>query len=112
MMMCSKCHKRPAVVFMSGMNGNQKFENGYCLVCAKELGIPQIDSYLKQMGISDEDFENSVNMLFGEPSEDGMEDIADEDISDEDNDEEDSVDGFKTGGRHGVLARAAVYSGL
>ncbi|MGN0617492.1 MAG: AAA family ATPase [Ruminiclostridium sp.] len=97
-MMCSKCHKRPAVVFMSGMNGNQKFENGYCLVCAKELGIPQIDNYLKQMGISDEDFENGVNMLFGEPSEDGLEDITDEDISDEDNEEEDSVDGFKTGG--------------
>ena len=63
-MMCSRCHKRPAVVFMSGMSGTQKFENGYCLKCAKELGIPQVDNYLKQMGISDIDFDNEDGMPF------------------------------------------------
>ncbi len=52
MMMCSKCGKRPAVVFMTGLNGTEKFEKGYCLKCAKELGVPQVNEYLKQMGIS------------------------------------------------------------
>ena len=98
MMMCCKCKKRPAVVFMSGMNGNQRFDNGYCLVCAKEIGIPQVNEYLKQMGISEDDFENGMNMLFGgsEIDEIDMETEISED-EDEENDE-DSVDGFKSGG--------------
>lgn len=94
MIMCSKCHKRPAVVFMSGMNGNEKFENGYCIVCAKDMGIPQVDNYLKQLGISDEDFENGVNMLFGDPSEEE----SSEEFENAENENEDSVDDFKTGG--------------
>ena len=107
-MMCSRCRKRPAVVFMSGMSGTQKFENGYCLKCAKELGIPQVDNYLKQMGISDIDFENASNMLFGNPDADNddEEDIEDAEIIDdedgdefpEDDDDDDAVDGFKEGG--------------
>ena len=108
-MMCSRCRKRPAVVFMSGMSGTQKFENGYCLKCAKELGIPQVDNYLKQMGISDIDFENASNMLFGNPDADNddEEDIEDAEIIDEedgdefpedDDDDEDAVDDFKEGG--------------
>ncbi len=107
-MMCSRCHKRPAVVFMSGMSGTQKFENGYCLKCAKELGIPQVDSYLKQMGISDIDFENEDNMLFGNgaaPEDDDdldMDDLTDEELealeAEEDDDDDDRVDGFKAGG--------------
>ncbi len=108
-MMCSRCRKRPAVVFMSGMSGTQKFENGYCLKCAKELGIPQVDNYLKQMGISDIDFENASNMLFGNPDADNDDDEEEieeeviddddevEDIEDED-DDDDAVDGFKEGG--------------
>ena len=109
-MMCSRCRKRPAVVFMSGMSGTQKFENGYCLKCAKELGIPQVDNYLKQMGISDIDFENASNMLFGNPDADNDDDDEeigedefdeeedDEDIVDEDDDDDEAVDGFKEGG--------------
>ena len=105
-MMCSRCRKRPAVVFMSGMSGTQKFENGYCLKCAKELGIPQVDNYLKQMGISDIDFENGVNMLFGNGEDElnddeleELEDVDDEDFDDEDDEEDDdAVDGFKQGG--------------
>lgn len=97
MMMCSRCKKRPAVVFMTGLNGTEKFENGYCLACAKELGIPQIDSYLKQMGITNEDLE-SFDMLFSSEqtaNEDDMPD--DEEYPDEEGDDE-SVDGFKRGG--------------
>lgn len=99
MMMCSRCHKRPAVVFMTGLNGPEKFEKGYCLACAKELGIPQVNNYLKQMGISDEDIENGFNMLFGENGEEDA-NLDDTDIPDEEDidGEEDAVDAFKQGG--------------
>ncbi len=102
MIMCSKCGKRPAVVFMTGLNGTEKFEKGYCLACAKELGVPQVNDYLKQMGITDDDLENGFNMLFG--GGDGNEDFSefqDMLMGDED-DDEDSVDGFKKGGA-GIL---------
>ena len=99
MMMCSKCGKRPAVVFMTGLNGTEKFEKGYCLACAKELGVPQVNEYLKQMGITDEDLENGFDMLFGGEGEDNFADFRDLMADDED---EDSVDGFKKGGA-GIL---------
>ncbi len=57
MQLCSKCHKRLAVVFVGKMI-NDKIENeGYCLTCARELGITQVDAIMKQYGISDEDLE-------------------------------------------------------
>ena len=102
MIMCSNCHKRPAVVFMTGLNGTEKFEKGYCLTCAKELGVPQVNDYLKKMGITDEDLENGFNMLFSESNEDADgEDITEEDDEDEDDGEE-AVDGFQKGGA-GIL---------
>ena len=57
MMICSNCHKRPAVVFITTTNGSEKKNEGLCLICAKERGLPQIDEYMKQMGITDEDLE-------------------------------------------------------
>lgn len=66
MMMCTRCKKRPAVVFITQMNAKdpeQKKNQGLCLVCAKELGISQVDDYMKQMGISDDDLEAMSNQL-------------------------------------------------
>lgn len=57
MMMCTRCKKRPAVVFITAMNGHEKKNEGLCLVCAKNLGISQVDEYMKSMGITDEDLE-------------------------------------------------------
>lgn len=57
MKLCSKCKKRPAVVFMSDMANPNAEPNGLCLVCAKELGIKPINDMLKKMNISDEDIE-------------------------------------------------------
>ncbi|MBQ6633165.1 MAG: ATP-dependent Clp protease ATP-binding subunit [Ruminococcus sp.] len=65
-MMCTRCKKRPAVVFITQMNAKdpeQKKNQGLCLVCAKELGISQVDDYMKQMGISDDDLEAMSNQL-------------------------------------------------
>ena len=57
MKLCSRCKKRPAVVFVSDTSKPNAEPQGLCLVCAKELGIRPIDDMLKKMNISDEDIE-------------------------------------------------------
>lgn len=68
-MLCSRCKKRQAVVFISTIQGNDKRDEGLCLICAKELGVPQVNDYLEKMGISDEDLEESYKMIFGDVDE-------------------------------------------
>ena len=83
MKLCSKCKKRPAVVFVSdAMNPNAE-PNGLCLVCAKELGIKPIDDMLKKMNISDEDIEQMSDqfmdlMPFNEDGEPDDSELNDE----------------------------------
>ena len=73
MKLCSKCKKRPAVVFMSNpLNPNGETE-GLCLACAKELGIKPVDDMLKSMNISDEDIEQMSNQFLEAMSMDDME---------------------------------------
>ena len=48
MVLCSRCKKRPAVVFITSMQGNEKKNEGLCMVCAKESNIPQISEYMEQ----------------------------------------------------------------
>lgn len=105
-MICSKCGKRPAVVFVSTNNSDDK-PKGYCLVCAKELGIKPIEDLMNKMGISSEDLESvqdqmdsiMENMSDGSDMSElmqslGMGEMA-EQLSVEDND---SDDGFSPGG--------------
>lgn len=56
-MVCSKCKKRMAVVFMSGFENGKQVDKGYCMICAKELGIKQVTDLIDKMGLSDEDIE-------------------------------------------------------
>ena len=55
--LCSRCKKNVAVVFISKMEGDKTINEGLCLKCAKDLGLPQVDDMMKRMGISDEDLE-------------------------------------------------------
>lgn len=89
-MLCSRCKKRQAVVFISTIQGTEKRDEGLCLICAKELGVPQVNDYLEKMGISDDDLEETYKMLFGEGDPD-----ADTDEG-EDNDDEFSLGGAGT----------------
>ena len=57
MQLCSKCHKRVAVVFVSKFVDGKVDNEGYCLKCARELGISQVDAVMKQYGITEEDLE-------------------------------------------------------
>ncbi len=61
MMLCTKCNKRMAVVFVSKYEDNKSVNEGYCLKCAKELGINQVDQIIKNMGISEEDIDNMTD---------------------------------------------------
>ena len=56
-MLCSRCKKRPAIVFMSTMDGDKSKNQGLCLVCAKELGIGPVNDMIKSMGLDDEQIE-------------------------------------------------------
>ena len=55
-MICSRCQKRPAVVFVSSNKDDQQ-PRGYCLMCAKELGIKPVEDIINKMGISPDDLE-------------------------------------------------------
>lgn len=74
--LCTKCKKNMAVVFITKIENGVTLNEGYCLKCARGLGIPQIDSAVKQMGFSDEDLDNlsdEMSSMFGQV-EDGSED--------------------------------------
>ena len=70
MMMCTRCKKRPAVVFVSGSTDAQQSQ-GYCLVCAKELGIKPVNDLMEKMGITEEMMESMESELSGLMSMDG-----------------------------------------
>ena len=57
MVMCSRCHKRMAVVFITRMEGDQSKQEGICIKCAKELGIKPIDDIISKMGLSEDDID-------------------------------------------------------
>lgn len=65
MIMCSKCNKRPAVVFITSVHGNEKKNEGLCLSCAKEMNIPQVAEYMEQLGISDEEIDQLTDQMMG-----------------------------------------------
>ncbi len=81
MKLCSKCKKRPAVVFMSDMSNPNAEPNGLCLVCAKEIGIKPVDDMLKRMNISDDDIEQMSEQFMDLMTLDG--DMDDEALNDE-----------------------------
>lgn len=73
--LCSRCKKNVAVVFISKMEGDKTTNEGLCLKCAKELGLPQVDDMMKRMGISDEDLDTLNNEMLQAMS--GVENIED-----------------------------------
>ncbi|MBR5134094.1 MAG: ATP-dependent Clp protease ATP-binding subunit [Clostridia bacterium] len=62
-MVCSRCKKRPAVVFIARTEGDKTINDGYCLTCAKELNIGPVNDMLQKFGISDEDLEQMDEQL-------------------------------------------------
>ncbi len=73
-MICVKCKKRPAIVFVQRMDGSStaSSSDGYCLTCAHELGIKPVDDMIKQFGISDSDLESLEERFAGFLGESGL----------------------------------------
>ena len=67
-MICSKCKKRPAVIFVSRVDGDKTTQEGYCIKCASELNIGPIKQMMQSMGITEDDIE-AVNEQFGDMME-------------------------------------------
>ena len=79
--MCIKCKKNIAVVFITKMENGATLNEGYCLKCARGLGVPQIDQVVKQMGISEEELDllsDEMGNMFGQ--RDSSDDADDDEI--------------------------------
>ena len=85
--LCSRCKKNVAVVFISRLNEkNEQVNEGLCLKCAAQLGLPQVDEMMKRMGITPEDLDsisNEMMQAFG-----GAEELPEEPEDGEEDDEE------------------------
>ncbi|MBE6778301.1 MAG: ATP-dependent Clp protease ATP-binding subunit [Ruminococcaceae bacterium] len=78
-MICTRCKKRPAVVFVTRVEGGESANEGYCLSCAKELGIKPVNDMLEKFGISDEDMEQmnqQMEEMMAVSGEEGEEDFT------------------------------------
>ena len=82
MKLCSRCKKRPAVVFVANAADTNSEPDGLCLVCARELGIKPIDDMLKKMDITDDDIAAMSEQFMDIMSPDG-DGIDDEALNDE-----------------------------
>ncbi|MGB4091919.1 MAG: ATP-dependent Clp protease ATP-binding subunit [Ruminococcus flavefaciens] len=65
MIMCSSCNKRPAVVFITSVQGNEKKNEGLCLSCARKRDIPQVAEYMNKLGITDEELDQLSDQMMG-----------------------------------------------
>ena len=77
--MCVKCKKNVAVVFITRVENGNTMNEGYCLKCARTLGVPQIDQVVKQMGISEDDLDmlsDEMSSMFGQNESEDDEDAA------------------------------------
>ncbi|MEG1918621.1 MAG: ATP-dependent Clp protease ATP-binding subunit, partial [Oscillospiraceae bacterium] len=76
--LCSRCKKNLAVVFISKIDDGKTINEGLCLKCAKELGLPQVNEMMQRMGISDEDLETlNSEMLQAFNGAENVEDLGD-----------------------------------
>ena len=70
--LCTKCKKNMAVVFITRIENGVTMNEGYCLKCARSLGIPQIDEAVKRMGFSEEELDSlsdEMSSMFGQLEE-------------------------------------------
>jgi len=74
-MLCVKCQKRPAVVFVQRLENGKAIQEGYCLTCARAMHIQPVDDLMKQFGMSDQDLESMeerMSSFLQEAADSGM----------------------------------------
>ena len=97
-MVCSRCKKRPAVIFVTKIENNETVNEGLCIKCAKELNIKPISQMLDQMGITDEELDDMCDQMSGMMGGDGIDSL--------------SSDSFEEGGAQAMNLYQKLMSGL
>lgn len=113
MPLCSRCHKNVAVVFISKMEEGSTSNEGYCLKCAKELGLKPIDGLMRQMGITEDDLDQITDEMTNMHSLMNAEndDTEDEEIDPDEDDADGQDDSFDFGGTHTFPFLDKMFSG-
>ena len=113
MPLCSRCHKNVAVVFISKMEEGSTSNEGYCLKCAKELGLKPIDGLMRQMGITEDDLDQITDEMTNMHSLMNTEndDAEDEEIDPDEDDADDQDNSFDFGGTHTFPFLDKMFSG-
>lgn len=113
MPLCSRCHKNVAVVFISKMEEGSTSNEGYCLKCAKELGLKPIDGLMRQMGITEDDLDQITDEMTNMHSLMNTEndDAEDEEIDPDEDDADGQDDSFDFGGTHTFPFLDKMFSG-
>ena len=113
MPLCSRCHKNVAVVFISKMEEGSTSNEGYCLKCAKELGLKPIDGLMRQMGITEDDLDQITDEMTNMHSLMNTEndDVEDEEIDPDEDDADGQDDSFDFGGTHTFPFLDKMFSG-
>ena len=62
-MVCVRCKKRPAIIFIQRMENGQMKQEGYCLHCAREMHIKPVEDLMKQFGMSEQDMDNMEDRM-------------------------------------------------
>ena len=100
-MVCIRCKKRPAIIFIQRMENGQMKQEGYCLHCARELHIKPVEDLMKQFGMSEQDMDNMedrMESMMEEMGEGGNPFAALMKMQDEENGGAGEEDGFTPGG--------------
>ena len=113
MPLCSRCHKNVAVVFISKMEEGSTSNEGYCLKCAKELGLKPIDGLMRQMGITEDDLDQITDEMTNMHSLMNAEndDTEDEEMNPDEDDADGQDDSFDFGGTHTFPFLDKMFSG-
>ncbi|MEG2192663.1 MAG: ATP-dependent Clp protease ATP-binding subunit [Oscillospiraceae bacterium] len=101
-MLCERCKKRPAMIYVQTNEDGQMKSKGYCLTCAKELGMKPVDDMMKQMGIGEKELkamEEQMNeFMEANTDEDGSFDMKNMFSMPGAEEEEDDEEDFEQGG--------------
>lgn len=74
-MLCSRCHKNPAVFFISKVDGDKTTNEGLCIQCAMELNIGPVKQIMESMGITEDEMEEvseQMKQIMESDGEDGF----------------------------------------
>ncbi len=67
--LCAKCKKRPAMFFVTKVEGDKTTQEGLCIKCAMEMNIGPVKQIMQSMGISEDELEDvseQFEAMFGE----------------------------------------------